>query len=297
MENQEQVTEELSNSFAKVLSSHGYGFQFSVLKKAEELQKDTGKSLFFLEASEFPVNVQSTDTRIDFILKKISGGGKWRNTTFLLAECKRANPALSNWCFVKAPFTHRNRFGDTENLIIENLLRDEESEKIVNFAQQNHRINNSYDIGFEIRKNVKGDTSGERGEAIEKAASQILRGMNGFIQTMTKEQHVWKKSYKILFLPVIFTTANLFVSDVDISSSDLQTGEIKLTKEQIKSVSWLYYQYPMSIGLKHSTNSQNESKDISSLLVNDYLRTIPIVSADGIESFLKTASFDFVEDY
>lgn len=35
----EEVTDQLSGSFAKVLNRHGYGFQFSVLKKVDELVK------------------------------------------------------------------------------------------------------------------------------------------------------------------------------------------------------------------------------------------------------------------
>ncbi len=298
MENQQQITDEFTNSFTKILGTHGYGFQFSVLRKAKELA-EIRKSQFFFEASEFPVKVQGTDTRIDFILKKMSDGGKWLSTLFLLAECKKANPALSSWCFVKAPFIHKNIWTGNENLIIETLLRNEEDDSISSLVMDKHfsTSDNNYNIGFEIRKNQKGDACGETGQAIEKACSQILRGMNGFIQTMTKEQHIWAKSYKTYFLPVIFTTADLFISDIDLSLSNLQTGEIKLSKEQIQNVPWLFYQYPMSVGLKHSVSSITESKDISSLLVNDYIRTIPIVSADGIEDFFTRISFKFVDSY
>ena len=37
MENREAKGDQFTDSFAKVLNRHGYGFQFSVLKKADEL--------------------------------------------------------------------------------------------------------------------------------------------------------------------------------------------------------------------------------------------------------------------
>jgi hypothetical protein len=35
----------------------------------------------------------------------------------LLAECKRANPGLSNWCFIRTPFTRRT--GLANSLVLE----------------------------------------------------------------------------------------------------------------------------------------------------------------------------------
>lgn len=296
MPNENQI-DELANSFVSVLNRNGYGFHYSVIKKAKELV-DSGKSQFWFEASEFPVEVQGANTRIDFILKKMSDGGKWLNTVFMVAECKRVNPAYSNWCFIKSPFTNRNYPVSDNKLIIETLLRDDEEDgKILNFARKDFYIENSYHIGFEARANKPGDSKGETGQAIENAATQVLRGMNGFIQTMNKENHIWKKSYKASFLPVIFTTADLVVSDVDISTANLQTGEISIMPEQVKTVPWLYYQYSMSPGLKHSINSKEETREISELLIRDYLRTIPIVSANGVEDFLTTVSSNKIEGY
>jgi hypothetical protein len=100
MSEQEPASEQFTQSFAKVLNRHGYGFQFSVLKKADELRKQ-GRSMWRLEACEFPVEVQGAGTRVDFVLERGDHGSR-RRPLYMLAECKRANPALSNWCFVRA---------------------------------------------------------------------------------------------------------------------------------------------------------------------------------------------------
>ena len=76
----------------KRLDQHGYGFQYALIRHLRE----KGLS-WYLQATEFPVEVGEKHTRIDFVLKYGS-----RNV-YLVAECKRANPALSNWCFIRAP--------------------------------------------------------------------------------------------------------------------------------------------------------------------------------------------------
>ena len=298
MQNEKQIDDQVTNGFNQVLNKNGYGFHYSIIRKAKELQ-ETGKSSFWFEASEFPVQVQGKDTRIDFILKKMSGGGDWINTLFLIAECKRVNPAYSDWCFVKSPLTNRNQVVNDKRLITESLLRsDEDASSILNFTRENFYIGENYHIGFEIKTDKPGDTKGETGQAIENAATQVLRGVNGFIQTMNKENYLWKKSFRATFLPVIFTTANLYVSDADISAADLQTGEMTLEKEQIKSVPWLYFQYSMSPGLKHPLNSSNDdTTDISSLLMRYFVRTIPIVNATGVEDFLEEISQNSIEEF
>jgi hypothetical protein len=46
-----------------------------------------------------PVSVGGKDTHVDFVLRT--------HEAFLVAECKRANPALANWCFARAPYIAR----------------------------------------------------------------------------------------------------------------------------------------------------------------------------------------------
>lgn len=81
----------------KKLNFHGYGFQYAVLRFSEELFRQKISSWIF-RWSEFPVQVNNVDTRIDFILENTQNG------IFIVAECKRVNPAYSNWCFVKTPY-------------------------------------------------------------------------------------------------------------------------------------------------------------------------------------------------
>src|SRR5579872_5212238 len=99
-ESSEGQQEHLQRVFENRLNRHGYSFQYAVINKAKEAFEQ-GASAWGFMVAEFPVQSPEKDTRIDFILKHT------RNPIHMVAECKRANPALSNWCFVKAPFVQR----------------------------------------------------------------------------------------------------------------------------------------------------------------------------------------------
>jgi hypothetical protein len=292
-ESNEEISDQFTQSFAKVLSGHGYGFQFSVLKKAEEVIKKLLRVQWIFEACEFPVEVQGAGTRIDFILCRTSRGSL-APPLFLVAECKRANPALSNWCFIRAPYTHSAASNELarDNMIMESLIGegDIQIRTLRTSARRIFSSNAIYHVAVEVRSNVAGDHSGETGQAIERAATQVSRSLNGFIETMVQEPQIMDEAKRIDFLPVIFTTANLYVSEADLSQSDLHTGNITLKKEEVKAVPWLFYQYALSPGLKHSIPSREKGNSIATLLQWGYLRTIPIVSASGIEQFLIWAS-------
>src|ERR1700745_4338287 len=119
----EQI-EQVRNSFEKALNRHGYGFQFSVLEIAENLAKkvdEDERSRWNFLFSEVPVEVQGAGTRIDFILSS-SRTGPSSTFFYLICECKRANPALSNWCFIRAPRVRRNQAGGINSLLLETVI-------------------------------------------------------------------------------------------------------------------------------------------------------------------------------
>src|SRR5579885_3410041 len=91
--------------FRKALDSHGYGFQYAVLQRAKELHKTT--SPWYPVVPEFGVEAKGRDTRIDFVL------GTRGMTLFLVCECKRANPAIANWCFAQADWPDKEHYKAT----------------------------------------------------------------------------------------------------------------------------------------------------------------------------------------
>jgi hypothetical protein len=159
-----------------------------------------------------------------------------------------------------------------------------------------------YHVAVEVKikldpKGVPEVVSAEGRGAIENAATQVIRGMNGLIQCISKRDDIKRGlSNAAFFIPVIFTTAQLWTTDVDIADADLASGNIDFANAKVERKPWLWLQYHMSPTLTHSVD-RDESPEIEigkgtlgHLLKQEYSRTIAIVGTDGIDSFLRQSS-------
>ncbi len=99
------------------------------------------------------------------------------------------------------------------------------------------------------------------------------------------------------FMPVIFTTAKLWVCDYDISTADLENGKVSLDDAELKERKWVFYQYAQSPDFKHSYSAAGQESDIAHLLYIDYTRTIPIVNSSGIKEFFSNIFWQYPEDW
>lgn len=295
---------EIRKCFETSLNEHGYSFQQSLLEKTQELYSP-GRFGWSFEVSEFPVEVRGRGTRVDFVLRR-HANGQSDQTVFMIAECKRANPAFSNWCFAKSHYSFRGQSKDSEYLLFESLNNGSPKDVngIVDDVVCGHKtiLQESKNVYHEAVA-VKGDakikgncfSSDPGSDAIERAASQVCQGLNGFINFLTLKRSVWQPKPPAILIPVIFTTANLWASDVNLSGAALDTGNLTLENSDLKKVSWLLYQYSLSPGIKHGVPSAPpRTNSLSDILQAEYIRTIPVVSPRGIEAFLEyAAKLDF----
>lgn len=278
------------------LDQHGYGFQYAVIK---EIQRVFPNQYWFVEVAEFPVMAGNHATHIDFVLSSSD------RSFFLVAECKRVNPAFSDWCFVKAPFlasgmSELNRPLITEKVTIRYGPSDPMDSPTEILAKGDYmdgswmlKPDEVYDRGIPIKSKSAGDRNAQQGvdrDAIEKAVGQACRGVSGLINRsrLRPKQRDEKQKIDTWYMPVIFTTANLHTSSVDLSTSELATGKVNLEDgDAFQKRDYLYLQYPMSPGLKHDFVKHSEGSNLEQILIAEYLRTIAIVSASGIEKFLR----------
>jgi hypothetical protein len=205
--------------------------------------------------------------------------GFWPNVSELI-------PAYSDWFFVKSSFI---RDGHRECYIAESV-RDVDGGfesggfHITGISQQDF-----YHLGFSVKTpKLKGNSGGGNNDAIEEAVAQVCRGMNGMVMYLFKKNPfaLGDKKGRVL-LPVVFTTAKLFVSQAILSKADLETGNLNPAELHIEERPFLYYQYHLSPGIKHGIASSERHDRLSTALASEYIRTIPIVSACGIETFFK----------
>jgi len=264
-----------------LLKKHGYGFQYSVLARVLLLAHKK-KSHWSVEVSEFPVEVQGVGTKIDFMLQL-------KNTRiFIVAECKRADPKFSNWCFVKAPYVRRNRV--KEVFFVDRVRYDKPMCRVTQDELTILSQENAFHIGLVVKSIEKGEGTKSETDAIEKAATQVCRGVNGLIDLADKKPELITSGADndpgAIFIPVIFTTAKLYSCPCDLSSADLETGNLDISDKELTKENFVYYQYHLSPGIKHLAHTEQSSYRFSDVLDREYVRTIPIVTATGMDKFL-----------
>lgn len=293
--------EEVTRRFETRLNEHGYGFTYAVLEAITKSPQG-----WRVEAPEFPVEVRGKSTRIDFILRH------WKAKVFLVAECKRANPRTANWCFAKATPASQLDKSHLTRVVIEDIRQGDflgsQHERTGMDAWTTDALHH---VACEVKTDETGDAGGKHIDEIEGALTQVLRGLNGLAEWMvanpgvlprsssltganaanaTPSRNRWVATKPIGLLPVIFATARLFSSDVDLSATDLETGKVTVTDKQLREVSWLHYQYYQSPGLLSTIPSAHVSETLIDALHKEFTRTVAVVSPSGIQEFLRQTS-------
>jgi len=243
--------------------------------QAREEDNDGFRSPWVLEPTEFPVSVQGSDTRIDFILRHAVVG------SLLVAECKRTNPAYSEWCFCRSAWVARD-YADW--MYVQRLLRAPQQLGVSARVAKLQHFQGKYNLGIEVKGKAKGDNSSEP-QSMEKAFGQVCRGVSGLVEHLNRYPDALGEKNAIDILPVVFTTARLWTSDVDLKLADLRTGA-PAPVTSLKKVDWLFCQYPLSPGLMHSLGLAHSPQNLSEFLLES-LRTIAVVRATAAKNFFR----------
>jgi hypothetical protein len=274
-----QPSELISAGMKKYLNSHGHGFHYAVIKKISELTTGPFYGLHpSLEAIEFPVTAGGKNTHIDFLVEvdRRYGGGLRR--TYIVAECKRTLENFKTWSFVRGSYREEQvvfeRFSDSGGIVNgENPVR--------------LRVDQApFHIGFELKNgqhSSEGPNSSDR-EAINDAVTQVLRGTSGLINHLFRSASWPSREIQLFtFVPVIFTTAKLWVSEVALSETDIGSGNVAdLNCEQR---SWIWFNYNRPSTIRHDLSWIESECDVSVALARLFTRTVAIVTPDGMDRF------------
>ena len=284
---QQNPSEQISASLRKVLNSHGHGFHYAVIERGAQLSSE-GRSKWIFEGSEFPVSVRGQTTHVDFILTTRSG------RTLIVAECKRADPALAIWCFARNPYTWRDPY--EHEVVFERVMRSSEFDNAVRKSIIAHSYDKRvYHLGFQLRTNQKGEGNGQRHSAINEAVTQVLRSSSGIMNYLSSDADLLKESEGTsILIPVIFTTAQLWTTDVDLGKADLESGNLDLDAVKAQKVDWIWFTHnrspelsPEPRMLKPQVSSLMRSMNrFSDALRHEFARSVAIISTTGIDSFL-----------
>lgn len=304
----DNLAKQLAPLLGRELNKHGYSFHQRVMREAGTAFESARQAWRFI-ASEYPVEVKGRPTHVDCILASDIAPDR---RAMLLIECKRVNPALGAWAFCRSQFVRRNR--DAEALFLDRATVHMRWGVGAVGVQMAYKSSDYYHVGIPLRIDGQaGDqTGGSDRDAITQAVDQACKGVNGVINEWGRlATHSGELESRTVYLvPVVVTTAKIFVSDVDLSAADLATGEIEPCVLSLSPRPWILYQAHVSPGIRHDHpavkvphieegdnlltavfkdyRSPNAHIGLDALLDRDHIRTVPIVTASGLGEFLKT---------
>jgi|SRR5579862_5280805 len=283
-------TDDVEAALRRVLDRHGFGFQYAVLKKIASLPADGPHvpHTWRIEDVESPVRHRGRTTHIDFVLRLVHG-----KRLLLVAECKRVNPGFAKWCFVRTP----TRDGFRDSVVVAEWLRIDARRDMGNpqrtgvvgvpIWSNSERI---YNLPFVLDSDRKAESGGNPREAIDHALAQAWRGLGGLFALYKEHPELLEMGElaDTRALPVIFTTAELWTSDVDLAASDLENG--KTPHGQATKVQWLWLKERISLDLKAELSSDTPlDRGLAGYAKGEYARCCAIVTSSGIEEFLRQA--------
>lgn len=287
-ENVEASALQFNAALRAAIERQGFAFHYRAIVEAEKAFSPPWQSPWLFEASEFPVRVQERDTRVDCILKHKSG------REYLTVEYKRVNPKFRQWLFLRAPYVRRDR--SAERFLAEGLTGGVGD--FVSAAAFRGRVLNDptvTHIAFEVKTDEKGDPDTRGRGVLEEALSQACLSANGLLQRWITGRSTLPRDHYLFAIPVVVTTAKLTVARVNFSKVDLASGELSPEDLEPEEVPFVFHQYPVSLGLRHSEGTRYLSRNIAHALDREFLRTVPIVSAGGLLDFLRTFDPDLTE--
>lgn len=275
------MTVEPGSLFSLGLNRHGYAFQHGVIEEFRRLFQGR-QSGFIFEAIELSVETRGRPTRIDVVLRR-------RETQqYLVIECKRADPAFS-WCFVKAPIARDEPVSHL--LFAEGLMRRGDTE--IWSPTLRHEVavsDRAFHIAFETANGSKGDGKSSGKGAIEDAAGQVLLGVGGFSNFLNERWKLFlRQDRAATIIPVVVTTAPIWTSTVDLSNTDLESGTIAVTNEQVVPMDWVVFQYHMSRALRAEAEVWDEQRPpsrIAQAAELEFVRSVCITRPSGLLNLL-----------
>lgn len=207
-------------------------------------------------------------------------------------ECKRANEKIKNWVFLRnhqqdprwptfvMSMTTGDNSGSSPQLQIFRNVR---------FPALGYSELDRYDYcvnGLEINQNLS-SINRDQSEKIYKPMVQVIHASHAF-ETMHPKiiegiDYLRQESGKlVLHLPVIVTTAELYLADFDpalVQKGDIQPGDLNFGSPR----SWISYEFPLPDYLSYGLNRPGEGQTVVAK------RTVFVVNYQSLTDFFVKA--------
>ena len=176
----------------------------------------------------------------------------------LCIECKKADPSVKHWVFElrttgeeKYPFVYYDKDADNLNF-----------KKNIFFDSLGYAGMQYFDKAIQAHQlhSEKGILSRNQGENVYNAALSANKAVKAFAPAEYKIFQLLNLQDKvnILFLPVVVTTANLWVSKYHHQHVSWDTGEVDPKSLRLEEKDWVHYEFPLSFNLKLADKDTDE---------------------------------------
>lgn len=268
------------------LNEHGFLFQE---KCAEVLKASGNDTKWTVHVQEYPVSVGDKDSRVDIVMREHKD--KFRQL-YAIVECKRVNLNRGCWLF-GAPLGRDSQpfllsldggYAKNGNYYIHYSQFKLHFDEIVS-----HLIDNWW-LDIQTNGNPKSSPN-----PIEDAFRQVCLGVSGIAQEMELQCRKDPQDIKASFIPVVITTAPLYVARYEADKVDLASGRISFDQVcfsngdqgESRETKWLMVDYPASRSLSPN-DLYRDANGISPVELKEiHKRTIFVVNSKHIVEFFR----------
>lgn len=217
------------------LNEQGFIFQEKCAQVINESSEGTG---WIVHTTEHPVSLKDQDTRIDIIIRDERQSD---SSVFGVIECKKVNPQYNCWLFGRPLYD----IPVVANAQIIKIITNRANPNVqdvnfvpikIDFGVETFHIDNWWlqvDVNRDRAIQKRSDP-----EPLERAFIQVCRGVGGLlieqkrqrekiIRDGTGEFYDISEAY---FVPIVITTASLYIAQYDLSDVDIASGTIERDK-------------------------------------------------------------------
>lgn len=206
-------------------------------------------------------------------------------------ECKRADRSYSHWLF-GAPGLP---FGAALFSALGLECRETRSDRAYHANRLVTRlhfkvITYGVESWLEVKKGSDRRTSTPQN--IENAFGQVLKGVGGFAQEQLDQRYKSRDLFQTFFIPVVVTTASLYVAYYESRDVDLSTGKISKDKvhfgaegQTAEEVDWVLVDYGVGENISPKPIPEAYHGVNPAELQKHKVRSIFVVNSNSIVSF------------
>lgn len=231
---------------------------------SEKVKKDLINTGIFLESDTYQLFKKWKDQRVfttfrEYTYSYSRGGVNIDNTLDILAEtgiqdnnlilflpieCKKADPNLKHWVFEP----HRPDSPKQQEMIMSVNVGNTYYSRWYNLPSLGYHTYSDYENCINVFEFSEAKGALSRNTSKELRAYYAIKQANEAVPGIVEKIPGLSRmaSYANVVIPIIVTTANLWVTDYDPGKIINESGEIPIDDLKLESKNWVIYSYPLS---------------------------------------------------